>query len=1015
MRIILFVLFALFTASAAHAGDAVGRGPAPTWVKAPPPAPATPGSSAGDAFRIELFDQQFRFDDDGSHAFVRTRAVILAPQALSAFGSVAIPWNPVTQDVVVHSLEVIRGSQRIDALAGKEFSLLRREENLEAAIVDGLLTATLQLDDLRVGDRVEFAYSVTTRVPVLGSHAEILATGALPAVVDQYFLRGSWPTAVGLRLQASSDWTVPEVRRRGDQSEFEVALSGLEPLLIPDDAPTRFHFVRQIEGTDYGSWADLAAVFAPLFDTAAVLAPDSPLRTEIARISAAYTDPSDRALAALRLVQDEVRYLALAMGEGGLIPATADETWNRRLGDCKGKTVLLIALLRELGIDARPVLVSTFDDALDARLPRVAAFDHVIVRAEVDGQVVWLDGARSGDRSLVALPPLDYGWVLPVERTGSSLVRMPMTPPDQFLRETTLAFDLTGGLYVSGPVKGEILVRGDSAVAMQSQFAVATQAQRDAYMRATWPALVDGLEITEVGSTYDIERNELRWSMTGRAKLDWASRGGRRTEIPVSRISWSAGDRRPEGPFRDLPVNTNYPGYSRFRTTIILPEDGEGFVVNAVDIDEEAAGYRHRRQVTRDGARIVMERSTLVLRPEMTEAERAAAVEPLQRLGRQVAEILAPQSYEASAEDLNAIEDSEPQTVTDWVNRGLALNSNNLRAEAIAAFDRAIALDPTHANAYANRGIVRFWSGDMEGATADFDKASELNPSERVAMNGRGMIALEDERYLDAVVEFTLSLRAQPDDLFVLRARGSAYAGMQEWDKSLADLARIREIRPGITEIDLQEVFVLIGAERLEEAGAAIDAVIQREPSSIQALQAQSSVRELRGDFAGAEASLSAALAIERDDPLLLLDRAGVRFKLGNIEGGRADLAIVRPMTSTSATLLNNICWTQAVAGVDLEQALADCDAALARQPAVAGFLDSRGLVLLHLGRTAEALEVYEQALVIQPRQAASLYGRGLAKRVLGRVDEGEADRRAAERIDPSVGDAFETFESRYP
>lgn len=1015
MRVLLAFLIALFAASAAWAGDTVGRAPPPPWVKTAPTAPAAAGASAGDAFRIELLDQQFRFDDAGSHAFIHTRVVILAPQALSAFGSVALPWNPVTQDVTVHALEVIRGEQRIDALAGKEFSLLRREANLESAIVDGLLTATLQLDDLRVGDRVEFSYSVSTRIPVLGSHAELLASGAVPAMVDQYFLRASWPTAAGLRLQASSDWTVPPIRRRGDESEIEVALAGLEPLLVPEDAPARFHFVRQIEASDYASWAELATVFAPLYESAAVLMPDSPLRAEVERIRAAHADPADQALAALRLVQDEVRYLALAMGEGGLIPATADETWNRRLGDCKGKTVLLIALLQELGIEARPVLVSTFDDVLDARLPRVTAFDHVIVQAEVNGQVVWLDGTRSGDRSLVALPPLDFGWVLPVEPTGSALVRMPATAPEQFLRETILEFDLSGGLYVNGPVTGEILVRGDPAVALQSQFAVATQAQRDAYMRASWPELIDGLEVTTVGSSYDIQRNELRWTMTGRAKLDWASRGGRRAEIPVSRVSWSAGERRPEGPFRDLPINTNYPGYSRFQTTIILPENGDGFVVSGDDIDAEAAGYRHRRAVAKDGARVVMERSTLVLRSEITEAERAAAVEPLLRIGRQVAEITAPRTYEASADDLNAIEDSEPSTVTDWVNRGLALSSNNLSAEAIVAFDRAIALDPRHANAYANRGIVRFWSGDMEGATADFDKASELNPSERVAMNGRGMIALQEGRHLDAVVEFTMSLRAQPDDTFVLRARSSAYMGMKEWDKSLADLRRMRELRPGAAEVDLMEVIVLAGAERLDEAAAAADALVLRDPSSVEALQTQASVRELRNEFAGAEASLSAALALESDDPQLLLKRAGLRFRLGDLDGARADLAIVRPMGRSSSTLMNNLCWTQAVAGVDLEQALADCDAALTRQPSAAGYLDSRGLVLLHLGRPAEALEVYDRALALEPAQASSLYGRSLAKQALGRGDEAAADRQAALRIAPDVGDAFEVYEARLP
>jgi len=75
-----------------------------------------------------------------------------------------------------------------------------------------------------------------------------------------------------------------------------------------------------------------------------------------------------------------VRYVLLAIDDGGYVPAPADTTWSRRFGDCKGKTVLLLALLRELGIDARPALVSVQGgDGLNERLPMVGAFDHVFV------------------------------------------------------------------------------------------------------------------------------------------------------------------------------------------------------------------------------------------------------------------------------------------------------------------------------------------------------------------------------------------------------------------------------------------------------------------------------------------------------------------------------------------------------------------------------------------------------------------------------------------------------------
>ncbi|WP_404482684.1 transglutaminase domain-containing protein [Novosphingobium sp. BL-52-GroH] len=66
-------------------------------------------------------------------------------------------------------------------------------------------------------------------------------------------------------------------------------------------------------------------------------------------------------------------------------PATAEETWQRRYGDCKGKTALLLALLRELGIEAQAVLANNSgnDNGLAERLPSPRMFDHVLVRARI--------------------------------------------------------------------------------------------------------------------------------------------------------------------------------------------------------------------------------------------------------------------------------------------------------------------------------------------------------------------------------------------------------------------------------------------------------------------------------------------------------------------------------------------------------------------------------------------------------------------------------------------------------
>src|SRR5690606_29861533 len=100
----------------------------------------------------------------------------------------------------------------------------------------------------------------------------------------------------------------------------------------------------------------------------------------------------------------------------------ADETWQRRFGDCKAKTAMLLALLRELKIEAEPVLVDiNGGDGSELWLPRPDVFNHVVVRAKIDGETYWLDGTRLGDRYLDTLPSPIFRWALPVRASGSAL------------------------------------------------------------------------------------------------------------------------------------------------------------------------------------------------------------------------------------------------------------------------------------------------------------------------------------------------------------------------------------------------------------------------------------------------------------------------------------------------------------------------------------------------------------------------------------------------------------------
>jgi tetratricopeptide (TPR) repeat protein len=992
----------------ASAGDTVLRGPAPAWV-APFPEAASDPVSTGDGMRLLLFDTQYRAGDGQQSYYVRSRSMAMTPQGLVALSNVGLIWSPANQDVTVHHLTLLRDGEVIDVLASQEFETFRREENLELATLDGRLTAVLQPSGLRVGDVLDFAYTIVSRDPVIGDRPALSIDLNLPVPVQHHRVRASWPSGVPVAVRAADDWTPLPVRRAGGYSSIEVVREDAQPVIVPDDAPLRLHAVNRVELSGYRDWAEVAAALKPLYDQARRLDPESPLRAEIARIRALSDDPAIQTAAALRLVQDQVRYVALLMGEGALTPATAEETWSRRFGDCKGKTVLLLALLDGLGIAAEPAAVSLQSgDGLDQQLPMIAAFDHVLVRAVVDGQVHWLDGTRMGDRKLedIGVPP--FHWALPLTAANATLEALEVAPLAVPTTETLIDIDASAGQHAPAAVTGSMIMRGESAAVLAGQLSLVSAAQRDQGLRSLWTTLVNDLAIDEAGSTYDPDENLLTLTMTGSATLGWRSDG---LIPPGSTYMPLSAPERPEGRFHDAPYAVLHPAFSRQQVTVRLPYGGEGFSVSGGRFDRTELGHRLSRSVEIEGDTVtveILQRSLVdeITASEAEEARTAAAARPVD-----YPRIVPPSNYRLTEADEAALAANQPTTGDEWLDRAFALSRSGDYPGALEAADRAVELSPENSGAWANRGVYRYWTGDLEGAAADLEKASDLDPSDRIAMNGHALLANSEGRYQDAVVEMSRALRQAPTDEFALGMRARAYLALGQHDRALRDLDALVAAHPGNLESQFLRISALDMADRRADAEAALDALVETRPTDPTMLLTAAAYRLDFGDAQTAFDSIDRLIADTPEaDATLFLTRGQAAVALGRLDVAARDFQTVREARADDAMMLNNLCWTAAVAGVMLDAAQADCEAALALSPDSAAILDSKGRVLLQRGDAAGALAAYDAALAKAPELPASLYGRGLARLALGDPEAGEADKAAALAIYPAAAEDFENY-----
>ncbi len=566
------VLLAMTSVATFAQNERIRQGPIPDWANRSEPIDVPPDVS-GPIF-VRYNDSLARLTTRGQSLHQSYRIRILHPNALQ-LGNVTISWNPQAGAAMVHAVRIHRDGTIIDVLRNTEFTVLRREDQLDQARIDGLLTAVLQVPDLRVGDEIEVATTIESNDPTLGASVYGMLFVAPEPPAGRLHLGLSWERGQEPVIRMSPQMAAMAQRT---PNSLDLRFDNAGPVAPPNQAPPRFNWQRIAEYSDFADWQSVSRQFEALFRTAATLAPRSPLREEARRIAATNATPLARTQAALRLVQQDVRYIYVGLNAGNLTPATADLTWERRFGDCKGKTALLLALLGELGIPAEAVLAnnSDGDDGLNERLPNPGSFDHVLARATIDGITYWLDGTLPAVATPSTEPALSYRWYLPLTQAGADLTARPWQAapsPDDL---TLYDIDARAGFDQPATVTRTTVIRGIGGLLLHAQISALSSSQ---LLNAIRQQMTGDLwqNIDEVRYRYDARARAAVMTISGTGMVDWDNSSDfatRSLSLPGGGFSPPERRLRPTQQDQSVPYY-NAPNFSCYVTTVRIPSATE--------------------------------------------------------------------------------------------------------------------------------------------------------------------------------------------------------------------------------------------------------------------------------------------------------------------------------------------------------------------------------------------------------------------------------------------------------
>ncbi len=940
--------------------------PAPAWVEqGEPDWDFTPSDGPPVAFLL-LHEQH---DVASQSVFTRSVRRLLTHAAVQALGQVEVDFDPAAHRLLIHDLAVWRMNttgqwEKRSFLQREAFFLRQREQQLEQQMLNGRLSVVALLEDVRIGDAIDLAWTIEPSEP-------------MPKLRFTAFYAFAWTAPVArvlftLRLAPAAPVTAllhtpPAALRPVEETTAERRTWRLEKpaLFEPEPNVPGGHWqFPLLEVSGWSHWGEVADFVAELWKdaladgTAAVAA-------EAARLRVKDDEPAT-VRAVLRFVQEEVRYLAVDLGHGaGLLPNGAGVVLRRRFGDCKDKSVLLTALLRELGVEAWPLLVApNWRDAVARLQPSTAAFSHVIVTFFVHGARCFVDPTfigQGGEAPHFAPPP--YACGLEVRTGVEGLLMIPKPPLAEIVLTETFQLDRQQKL---GAVEQILWARGpladDLRAVIVRQGRAAFAKNRAEVLQKHFPALVPGENTVALAD--DLQRNTIE-IRARHALPTW----GPAAEKPPAMFAYGAHGlflaiENIEGPEqRRQPWLLRHPLRVQHRVIVrgrsVQKTRGERHRV-------EGPGFRYACDVTAKRQEVTFDYQWETTQQEITAAQWPEYCAARARaFGHAGANVSTP-SFWAPVKGRMTI---------FWL---IFVGASVLLGLIKAAVGPGAASRETR---------------QVEGQRV----AAELRSVYEMAGRGDMITAaplIEKLRpYYDDNLDFhLLRFDAALQIGYIARAEESA--------------AVVRKLDPAYPLNDLLSGLLKERTGDLPAARMALERTLLRLPNDGRALFSYARVTQQLGDLVTARFAWEGFLALAPAQPDALLSYALLLWRAGDTQAAdQAIIVTVRAQPAPNAQLESAL--AQFFISTDrLREAVEPARRAMSLAPANAAFAGQYAIALMRAGQSQEALTVAHQADATFPRHPAILHALGVVNTGAGNTAAAGAAFRDWLRADPGNPEA---------
>jgi tetratricopeptide (TPR) repeat protein len=890
--------------------------PKPDALPAPESAPAGAPSIV-----FERQHMRVRIEADGRGTRTMTMHVRANDDAgVRQAGQIPLVYAPSSDDLAIQSLAVHKADGRVITAGPEAVQDHAIQPSAQIPMFIDLRQKTVTVPALQPGDTVAITAVWTVARPLAERHGWFEHSFVKHAVVTDERLEIDVPAAMQpiILMGASSpaELNGGEGRVSGDRRVYVWQASN--PVVAEDDeTPPEEEPVADVRITTFPDWKVFAGWLGPLMQPRA----DDAVRAKAVELTKGLTDRAAKIDAIYHYVATQIRYVSLSFGLNRYAPHAPGEVLKNEYGDCKDKHALMAAMLREIGVDAVPVLLNTAR-SISEDMPSPTEFDHVITaipgNAETDSWQ-WFDTTLEiAPAGLLAPTTRDrLALSLGDERRAPRLVTTPRDGPVPSLDTT----DVQGKINPLGLLTADVRLttRGDTELVLRAAARGLPREMLEEFGKGFARALgfdgeVSGFSFSDPLATR--EPFEVRFAIRQAAFLDWAADSST-VGVVLGKLETSGLDPEQTPLKKDRKVGST----AALRRTFVvrLPP---GYVAAKAPVGVRAAkdDFAYTSTYTVDETYLRAER-TLEGQPRVLVVEHASDYSRIAR------SITADLGQKFTIQRFAPVKPSIPEDMTarELYSAGYSAFTAKDYETSIAIWQRAAEKDPKLSTPLNGLGLAYQRLKRYDEAVAALEKVRELEPTNKKINADLGFVYKEAGRRAEAAEAYARHLATSPLDGATHKILAELYLDLGRHAEGLEAIDKALPLVKEDPWLHQLRGRALLGLGRREEAVEAFDSA-------------------LAGDATPAmTSSIAWILADANVDDARVLDLSSQAIEA--IRGEMRGVVAVS-LSASHFRLMERLAWAW----------------------------DARGLVHMRAGRLEQAIDAFEAAWQLGITSATALH-----------------------------------------